>query len=109
MFWHSATFVPGVIALHLMAQGRIPREPAQEQAARARARVLYGMLETRLAGSAYLAGNDYCVADVMMAPMLTRRAWHGIDLADFPAVKRWYDAIVARPAAAEAFSDKPLK
>jgi glutathione S-transferase len=45
----------------------------------------------------------------MMAPMLTRRAWHGIDLADFPAVKRWYDAIVARPAAAEAFSDKPLK
>ena len=109
MFWHSATFVPSVISLHLMAQGRIPREPSQEQAARARARVLYGMLETRLAQSAYLAGNDYCVADVMMAPMLTRRGWHGIELTDFPAVKRWYDGIVSRPAAAEAFSDTPLK
>lgn len=109
MFWHSATFVPGVIALHLMAQGRIPREPAQEQAARSRARALYGMLEARLGESAHLAGNDYCVADVMMAPMLTRRAWHGIDLADFPAIKRWYERIIARPAATEAFSDTPLK
>ena len=109
MFWHSATFVPGVITLHLMAQGRIPRESDKEQSARARARVLYGMLETRLAQSRYLAGDDYCVADVMMSPMLTRRSWHGVDLAELPAVKRWYEAIVARPAAAEAFSDTPLK
>ena len=67
------------------------------------------MLETRLTQSRYLAGDDCCVADVMMSPMLTRRAWHGIDLAELPAVKRWYEAIVARPAAAEAFSDTPLK
>lgn len=109
MFWHSATFVPGVFPLHLMAQGRIPREPTQEQASRARARELYAMLNARLAQSAYLAGNDYTVADVMMAPMLTRRAWHGVDLVDFPAIKRWFEAIVARPGAAEAFSDTPLK
>jgi len=109
MFWHAATFVPGVLPLHMMAQGRLAKEPAAEQAAKDRARVLYGMLEQRLGQSAYLAGPDYTVADVMMSPMLTRRTWHGIDLADFPSVARWFGAITSRPAAHEAFSDTPLK
>lgn len=108
MFWHSATFVPGVIPLHMMAQGRIPREPAAEEAALSRSRALYTMLETRLDQSTYLAGPNYSVADVMMSPMLTRRNWHGIDLADFPNLRRWFESIVARPAAKEAFSDTPL-
>lgn len=109
MFWHSATFVPAVIPLHMIAQGRAPRDPAVEETAYGRAKKLYGMLESRLAQSAHLAGDAYSVADVMMAPMLTRRGWHGIDLADFPAIRRWYEAIVARPAARDAFSDVPLK
>lgn len=109
MFWHSATFTPGVIPLHMMAQGRLAKEPAAEQAALARAKVLYGMLDTRLGQSAYLAGNEFSLADVMMAPMLTRRTWHGVDLNDVPNVKRWFEAVTARPAAKEAFSDTPLK
>ena len=109
MFWHAATFVPGVVPLHFMAQGRIPKEPVAEAAHKARARELYGMLETRLQASPYLAGAAYSLADVMMSPLLTRRGWHGVDLADFPAVNRWYESIVTRPAAKEAFSDTPLK
>jgi GST-like protein len=109
MFWHAATFVPSVVPLHMMAQGRMPREPTTEQPLLAKARSLYGMLETRLSQSQYLAGPSYTVADVLMAPVLTRRSWHGVDLADFPAIKRWFEAIVARPAAKEAFSDTPLK
>ncbi len=109
MFWHAATFVPGVIPLHLMAQGRLPREPAAEAAALARSKALYLMLEARLGQSVYLAGPQYSVADVMMSPMLTRRSWHGIDLVDFPNLRRWYDAILSRPAAKEAFSDTPLR
>jgi GSH-dependent disulfide-bond oxidoreductase len=108
MFWHAATFVPGVIPLHMMAQGRIPKEPAAEQAALARSKALYTMLENRLGQSPYLAGAQFSVADVMMSPMLTRRNWHGIDLVNFPNLKRWYEAITARPGAKEAFSDAPL-
>ena len=73
MFWHSATFVPAVIPLHVMAMGRMPHDPALEESTRRRARTLYGMLEARLAASPYLACGDYSLADVMMAPMLTRR------------------------------------
>lgn len=109
MFWHSATFTPGVIPLHMMAQGRLPKEPAAEQSALARAKALYGMLNSRLEQSAYLAGNEFSLADVMMAPMLTRRTWHGVDLDDVPNVKRWFEAVTSRPGAKEAFSDTPLK
>jgi GST-like protein len=29
---------------------------------------------------------------------VARFEWHKVDLADFPAVKRWFDVIAARPA-----------
>ena len=29
---------------------------------------------------------------------VARHEWHKVHLADFPDVKRWYDAISARPA-----------
>ena len=109
MFWHSATFVPAVIPLHLMAMGVIPKDPAIEAASKAKARAHYTMLESRLQQSAYLAGAEYSVADVMMAPMLTRRVWHGVELADFPAINRWFESIITRPAAVDAFSDAPLR
>jgi GSH-dependent disulfide-bond oxidoreductase len=109
MFWHAATFMPAVTPLHLMAQGRLPKEPAAERAALDRARALYEMMERRLGESVYLADDEYGIADVMLAPMLTRRAWHGIELDALPNVKRWYEAIIARPAAREVFSDAPLK
>lgn len=60
-------------------------------------RRLYGVLDKRLGEAEYLAG-DYSVADMATFPWAARHEWHGIALDDFPAVKRWYDAIEARPA-----------
>jgi GST-like protein len=60
-------------------------------------RRLYGVLDKRLNEVEYLAG-DYSVADIATFPWAARHEWHGMALEDFPAVKRWYDAIAARPA-----------
>jgi GST-like protein len=62
------------------------------------AKRLYGVLEKRLSQSKYLAGKDYTIADMAVFPWI--RSWErqGVQLADFPAVKRWFDAIDARPA-----------
>jgi len=60
-------------------------------------RRLYGVLEGRLKEQEYLAG-EYSIADIATYPWVARHEWHKVDLADFPAVKRWYDAISARPA-----------
>jgi GSH-dependent disulfide-bond oxidoreductase len=58
---------------------------------------LYGVLESRLAKSAFLAG-DYSIADVATYPWIMRWFNFGVTLDDYPAVKRWTDAIGARPA-----------
>ncbi|MGE5505405.1 MAG: glutathione S-transferase family protein [Actinomycetota bacterium] len=61
-------------------------------------RRLYGVLDRRLADAEYVAG-DYSIADVAIWPWTVRHDWQGVDLgADFPNVKRWYDAVGARPA-----------
>lgn len=58
---------------------------------------LYGVLNTRLSEAAYLAA-EYSIADIATYPWVARHEWHRVELAEFPAVKRWYDAIGARPA-----------
>ena len=58
---------------------------------------LYGVLDKRLGEQAYLAG-EYSIADMATYPWVSRHEWHNTDLNDFPGVKRWFDAIRARPA-----------
>lgn len=58
---------------------------------------LYGVLNQRLAEAEYLAG-EYSIADIATYPWVARHEWQKIDLADYPNVARWYQAIGARPA-----------
>ncbi|MDQ9170633.1 glutathione binding-like protein [Oxalobacteraceae bacterium R-40] len=62
------------------------------------ARRLYGVMDKRLSSNAYLAGSDYTIADIATFPWI--RSWQnqGIDWADFPHAKRWFDEINERPA-----------
>ena len=61
-------------------------------------RRLHGVLEKRLSEVPYLAGEDYSIADIATYPWLRFPERRGIDFAEFPAVKRWFEAIDARPA-----------
>jgi GST-like protein len=60
-------------------------------------RRLYGVLNDRLKDRDYLA-DGYSIADIATYPWVARFEWHKTDLNDFPHVKRWFDAISARPA-----------
>ena len=59
---------------------------------------LHRVLEKRLAVSPYLAGPAYSIADIAAFPWIRNPERRGIDLAEYPGVKRWHDAIAARPA-----------
>ena len=60
-------------------------------------RRLYGVLDERLKEREYLA-DEYSIADVATYPWVARFEWHKTRLEDFPNVKRWFDALSARPA-----------
>jgi GSH-dependent disulfide-bond oxidoreductase len=62
------------------------------------AKRLYGVMNKRLENSRFIAGKDYSIADIAIFPWL--RSWknQGIDWADYPALKTWFDTISERPA-----------
>jgi GSH-dependent disulfide-bond oxidoreductase len=64
---------------------------------------LYGVLNKRLADRAFVAG-DYSIADMAAYPWVVPWKRQGQNLEDFPHLKRWFDAIRARPATLRAYA-----
>jgi hypothetical protein len=70
---------------------------------------LHRVLDKRLAEVEYLAGEEYSMADIINFPWIRNPDRRNVDLADYPNVKRWHDAVAARPAVqrgVEVLSDK---
>lgn len=63
---------------------------------------LYGVLNKRLSDREYVAGA-YSIADMACFPWIVPHERQGQNLDDFPHLKRWFDAIRARPAVVAAY------
>jgi GST-like protein len=64
---------------------------------------LYGVLDRQLAGKPFVAGENYSIADMAIYPWIVPHANHKQNLDDFPNVKRWFEAVKARPATLRAY------
>jgi len=62
------------------------------------AKRLYGVMDRQLANRPYIAGDTYTIADMAIYPWLRNWKNQGIDWADHPKLKDWYDKMEARPA-----------
>ena len=75
---------------------------------------LYGVLNKHLADRAFIAGDDYTIADMASYPWVVPHKRQQMDLDDFPHLKRWFESIRARTATVRAYergaqvSDKPV-
>ena len=63
---------------------------------------LYGVLDDRLEDREFVAG-DYSIADMAAWPWIVPYERQGMDLEDFPNLKRWFEAIGGRPAVKRAY------
>jgi GST-like protein len=88
---HFGTYAPEKIPY---AIDRYVRETAR----------LYGVLDKRLDGREFIAGSAYTIADMACYPWIVPHERQGQNLADFPNLKRWFDAIAARPATIRAYA-----
>lgn len=64
---------------------------------------LYGVLERRLEGRSFVAGDDFTIADIAIYPWIVPWKRHQQDLGEFPNVRRWFEAIRTRPATIRAY------
>jgi GST-like protein len=78
---------------------------------------LLGVLDKQLAGRAFIAGEEYSIADMACYPWISPYDKAPLDLAPFANVRRWQAAIRARPATQRAYAlskqvnpdaDKPM-
>ncbi|MDJ0597866.1 MAG: glutathione S-transferase N-terminal domain-containing protein [Crocosphaera sp.] len=63
---------------------------------------LYGILDKRLENRDYIA-KDYSIADMAVYPWIVPHQQQQQNLADFPNLKRWFEAIKNRPAVQKAY------
>jgi GST-like protein len=63
---------------------------------------LYGVVERRLRESRYIACDQYTIADMAIVPWLRAPERQGVNIDEYPTLKRWRDAILERPAVQRA-------
>jgi len=64
---------------------------------------LYGVLNHRLEGRDYVAG-EYSIADIANWCWVRTHKWSGVEIDEFKNLQRWVDAIYERPAAAKGIT-----
>ena len=97
LFWQVGGLGPMLGQAHhfrIYAQEKIPYaiDRFTEEAKR-----LYGVLDRRLADHEYLA-DAYSIADIAALTWAKFHGKQGIAIEDLPNVRRWLDALLARPA-----------
>jgi GST-like protein len=63
---------------------------------------LYGVVERRLKESKFLACDEYTIADMAAMPWMRFPERQGVNIEEYPNVRRWRDGIAARPAVQRA-------
>ena len=64
------------------------------------AKRLYAVMDRQVANHAFIAGEEYSIADIAIFPWL--RSWEnqGINWTDYPYLKSWFNRVSVRPAVA---------
>ncbi len=104
LYWQMAGLGPMAGQNHHFARYAPERIPyAIDRYVRETAR-LYGVLDRRLSECEFLNGEDYSIADMACYPWIVPHQDQQQDLADFPHVKRWFEALADRPAVQRAYA-----
>ena len=96
--------MPGQVHHFLQVENEQDRRYGLERYSK-ETRRLYGVMDRRLADHDYFAG-DISIADFAILGWAWRHERHKVDLNEFPNVKRWYDALMARPGVQRGFAVK---
>lgn len=103
LMWQMGGIGPMLGQAHHFLKFNEGKAPYAEERYSAEAQRLYKVLDTRLAGNEYMAG-DYSIADIATWPWLARFEWQRIDMNEYPNVKRWYLEIAKRPAVIKGYA-----
>jgi GST-like protein len=103
LFWQMANLGPNSGQNNHFSNYATDKIPYAMDRYRNEVNRLYGVLDRRLDGRDYVAG-EYSIADMAIYPWIVPHERQHQNIADFPNIKRWLDAIVERPAVKRAYA-----
>jgi GST-like protein len=107
--WQVAGLGPmGGQASHFLRYAPAGQDYAVERYTKELKRLLT-VLERRLEKSAYVAGDEYTIADIAIWPGRASAFVMGMGLDEWPAMHGWFERIRERPAVARAMGREDLK
>ncbi|MBU9846225.1 GSH-dependent disulfide bond oxidoreductase [Rahnella ecdela] len=102
--WQVAGFGPMLGQNHHFTQYAPQPVPYAIERFLQETRRLYGVLNRQLEKNAYIAGENYSIADIATYPWVAAHERQRIDLAEFPAVRNWFERVKSRPATQKAYA-----
>ncbi len=102
LFWQMGGLGPMAGQNHHFGQYAPEKIPYAIERYQKETNRLYGVLNKRLADREFVAGS-YSIADMASYPWIVPHERQGQKLEDFPNLKRWFEAIKARPATIRAY------
>lgn len=104
MDWMSTSLQPALTPAfwQLLRTPEDKRDAAVIQDSIAKTEAKLDILEAHLVGRTYLAGERFGMADITLAPGAHRWLNMPVPQKDWPNLRRWYQHVAARPAAAPA-------
>ena len=63
---------------------------------------IYNVMDIHLADREWFAAGEYTIADMAVFPWLRMPTFHGVEIEQYPNVKRWRDKVAVRPAVLRA-------
>ena len=103
LMWQMGGFGPMLGQAHHFRRFAPEQIPYAVERYTSEAKRLYGVLDRLLADRPFMTGT-YSIADIATYPWAARWEWQGIDWADYPNAKRWFDALTARPAVSKGMA-----
>lgn len=107
LMWQMGGLGPMLGQVHHFAKFNKGKSDYAETRYLTEAARLYGVLDRRLEGRDFLAGDgrgDYSIADMACWPWVSRFEWQGVDLGEYGNVREWYVRIAERPAVQAGYS-----
>jgi len=102
LMWQMGGIGPFLGQVHHFVKFNPGKAPYAEERFLKEAGRLYGVLDRRLDGRDFVAG-DYSIADMAIWPWISRFEWQQIDLNGYPRVRDWYLRIAERPAVQKGY------
>jgi GSH-dependent disulfide-bond oxidoreductase len=107
LMWQMGGLGPMLGQVHHFVKYNKGKSEYGEQRYHGEGKRLYRVLNERLEGRDYIAGDGrgmYTIADMACWPWVSRFEWQEIDLNKFPNVRNWYVRIAERPAVQKGYS-----